>query len=324
MAPERASFAVARFVPLWSAMRLHRQVCVAAVLALSACEEDPFDAESPDCTWEGEMDGTAIELTEEGLTLRVCGDAQVWVQEGGDAVAISEFSVVAAPAAVLRTDDDRLVLGVTPDTPSLGLLVVPELLPGERTRNAYLDVNLDPSEIGTGPFDPLDPTSTSEYQTSFTLHSSDQEPVDVQLYFTNKGAGAWSMVPMAPGSTSDSQRALGTAELQFSVDGEFVSIRDGSFEDPVTAALSWEMHLESPPGGPSGFRATSVAGASSIEAFEQDGVASSRVTGVALTRRGEMVGFGDDGRTRTLGWVLDGLQGWLVPVGSPGARRAHG
>ena len=111
-------------------MLIHRQLCVAALFALSACEETPLDAEPPDCLWdESEENRSVMELNEDGLTLRVCGDAQVWVQDDGQAVAIRELSVVAGPASVLRTDDARPILGVTADEPTLGLLVVPELLP---------------------------------------------------------------------------------------------------------------------------------------------------------------------------------------------------
>lgn len=300
-------------------MRFRRQICVAALLALSACEEDSFDAEAPDCAWADDEGDGAIELTEDPLSFRVCGDAQVWVQEEGDPVAVREFSMVTTPAAVVRTESRNLVLGVTPDDPGLGLIVVPQLLAGERTRNVYLALNLDPSTFGAGPFDPLDPAGTSDYQTSLTLHASDREPVDLQLHFTNLGSGAWSMVPMAPGPPPGVLWPLGKAELQFSVDGTLDWVRHGTFEDPLLTGLSWEVHFEAPADGPRGFRTTSVAGASRVQAVEQDGVAASRLSGVALTRRGEMLGFGEDGRTQTLGWLLDGLEGWLVPVVSSGA-----
>lgn len=303
-------------------MRLSRQVYAAALLALASCEEQSLDLEMHDCAWDSEQDGGAIELSEEPQTLRVCGDAQVWVQEEGDAVALRDLSVVAAPAHALRTDDGRLVLGVTPESPSLDIIVVPELIPDERTRNVYLGLNLDPSGFWGVPFDPLDPSGTSDYQTSLTLHASGHEPVDIRLYFTNNGGGAWSMAPMAPGSTPGTQWPLGEAELQFSADGRLMSMHHGTFKDPVSPELSWNLHLEPPPEDRFRFRTTSVAGDSGVEDTEQDGVASSRVSGLAVTSRGEVVGFGVDGRTLTLGWLLDGLRGWVVPVGPRGEGEA--
>ncbi len=303
-------------------MSLHRQVCVAALLALSACEEaPPIDVEPINCTWEEDLVGGAMGLTEEPLAMQVCGDGQVWVEEEGEAVAIRELSVVAAPAQVLRTEDGRLVLGVTLEDPSLDLIVVPELVRGERTRNVYLGVNLDAQSLGVGWFDPLDPQATSDYQTSMTLYASDTEPVRAELFFANKGGGAWSMIPMVPivdGSFFGVLRPLGRAELQFNADGELESVRDGTFEDPVSAELRWEVHLESPPEGPSGFWTTSMVGGSRVEAFEQDGVAASKLSGIVLGSRGEVVGYGADGRAQTLGWVLDGIEGWLAPVGVRG------
>lgn len=296
-------------------MSLRRQVCVAALLALSACEEGPSGEDEPsDCTWEDDLGGGAMGLSEEPLAMRVCGGGQVWVEEEGEAVATRELSVVAAPAQVLRTKDGRLVLGVTLDDPSLDLIVVPELVRGERTRNAYLGVNLDAQSWGAGPFNLLDPILTSDYMTSMTVYGSDDEPVTVDMFFANKGGGAWSMIPMVDRSASGPMRGLGRAELQFNADGELESVHDGAFEDPVSAELRWEVHLESPPGGPSGFRTTSVAADSSVEAFEQDGVAASKLSGIVLGPRGEVVGYGEDGRAQTVGWVLDGIEGWLAPV----------
>ncbi len=183
--------------------------------------------------------------------------------------------------------------------------------PPVATTTADMDINLDPGEIGAGPFNPLDPEATSDYQTSATVYDSLGNAHDVQMFFTNNGAGAFEWHAMVDGSelnggTPGTLTEIADGTLGFDTNGnldtETLNASSADFQG-ATAGQSIQFDFGeaiTTDGGDGNNASTMVAGASTVESFDQDGREPGDLIDVITSENGTVSGLYSNGETEPL------------------------
>lgn len=290
-------------------MLLDRQRLVACLMMpLLGCAAGAEDSHAHQraCSVDDDLDGAPISILDGPVEIGVCGDGRLVTIDGATTRAVLEWS----DFETIETEFGAL-LGVSADAPELGPLVVPAGVVGEPTRNVYLSMNLNPGYPTAGPFDPRDPFTTCDYLTSMTVYGEEGMRMEVLVAFENRGGAQWAMYALSE-CEEYVPSLLGEATLQFSTNGELESVEGGTFLSPCSdnPDATWQVHLMGP-----GARTTSLAASSAVDAVENDGSESSALVGLVVTRRGEVLAsYADSVEPRSLGWVLDGIEGWLVPL----------
>ena len=168
-------------------------------------------------------------------------------------------------------------------------------------------MNLHSTDTFIRPFDPLSPSATSDYQTSFTVYGPMGEPCDIQLYMVKLGDTAWRAIPMYDRSTAGALEVLGECSLVFTADGALAPSSPCTVESPLHSqeAEPWELSF-SP-------ETTTRRSASQVYGVQQDGRERGELQGLDLTPRGEIQARYSNGVTDSW-WILDGVEGWLLSL----------
>ncbi len=186
-------------------------------------------------------------------------------------------------------------------------------LPPKATSMVSTTANLDASaEVPTLPWDPQNPTASSNLSTSMTVYDSLGKSHVVDLYFTKTGSGTWDVHALAKGDdvaggtpgqnfefatgqlTFDSAGALqdlqwnpaGTIDFEGATPGQAINI---DFGKPIAA-------------GGTGLGGTTQFGSTSaVSAQSQDGYNSGDLAGVKIDADGVVSGVYSNGQTVAAG-----------------------
>lgn len=205
-------------------------------------------------------------------------------------------------------DDNGDVVGAAGD------IQLPESVPPSATDAIDVAVNLDSDSDTSGPFDPLDPENTSDFQTSVVVHDSLGAQHEVNLYFVNNGAGAWDWHATVDGAeltggTADEQTQIANGSVSFTADGmldtettlastaDFVGAQPGQvltfdFGDSLTTD-----------GGDGTSGSTQYAQPSNLESISQDGQAAGDLIDITVAEDGSVYGVYSNGESEPLAKV---------------------
>jgi flagellar hook-basal body protein len=165
----------------------------------------------------------------------------------------AQTQLSVAPDGSLADSAGRQLLGYLPETHANGPCVVPLRAPSvsapEATTSVSIDMNLDPrSPIKF--FDVLDPDSTANGSTSFTVIDSLGAGHIIDVYFTNQGGNFWQYSVIADGSdvaggVPGDYNLVGEGWLQFTSDGALETATTPpvcpEFSGGATAALCFDL-----------------------------------------------------------------------------------
>ncbi|MGH1343532.1 MAG: flagellar basal body FlgE domain-containing protein [Nannocystales bacterium] len=292
-------------------MRVDRHLLAAVftTLVASGCgaSQDENEGLAPRACEGAGVAENPFELGNGDISVFVCGAGTVQVSDEGRVLDENELHLRVDEQGALVDEDDRSVLGVSVEVPTLSPVSVPLAIPGVATQTVELAVNLDRT-VPRLPFDPLDPVFTSDYQTSISIYDEMGVSVEVQVFFAQT-PDKWKVYPMAERGVEGQDELLGVVTLDFGADGELAQVEGEPLIAPWAEDNEAVWHLEFDPA-----RTTSVAGASSVRGVSSDGREPGVLRELTLSPRGEVVATYSNGRVVSAAWILDGLEGWLVPM----------
>lgn len=183
--------------------------------------------------------------------------------------------------------------------------------PPVATATADMELNLDPNDDTPGvAFDPLDPAATSDYQTNVTVYDSLGNAQDVQMFFTNNGAGAFEWRAMVDGSalnggTPGVLTEIADGTLGFDTNGNLdTETLNASSADFIGAtagqAIQFDFGEAITTDGGDGSGSSMVAGASTVESFDQDGREPGDLIDVITSENGTVSGLYSNGETEPI------------------------
>jgi flagellar hook protein FlgE len=171
---------------------------------------------------------------------------------------------------------------------------------------ASMTLNLNASDpVKPAVFDPADPITTSNFQTSMTVYDSLGKAHNVDVYFKNMGNGTWDFHALANGAeitggTPGTPVEIGTGSLTFDTDGKLVSqnvTASANFAGATqnqAIAMSFGDDIAS---GGTGLKGTTqfAATQSVVTARDIDGHASGNLIDIAIAEDGTITGKFDNG-----------------------------
>jgi flagellar hook protein FlgE len=173
--------------------------------------------------------------------------------------------------------------------------------------NALLNLDSHLSPLSSAGFNLTDPT-TYHSSTSVSIYDSLGNPHVLSSYYVKTGAGSWDVFAAVDG-TQVGAGAVGT--LNFKSDG---SIDTGATTLPFNLSATVTTGATSPFAFTMGFSGSTQFGSSfSVNALDQDGFASGRLTGFNISPDGTIEGRYTNGRTSVLGQVI--IAGFANPQG---------
>jgi flagellar hook protein FlgE len=172
------------------------------------------------------------------------------------------------------------------------------------TTAANIALNLDSRTIPATPvaFDPANPTATSQYQTSVTVHDSLGAEHSVQLYFTANATGGWDWNAMVDGGelaggTPGTAQVVGGGALTFNPDGTLATQAGSITANFLNAAGGQAIAFDFT-------GATQYAQAASVNATDVDGHASGSLTNLVISDNGLIQGVYDNGERIDLAQIV--------------------
>lgn len=187
-------------------------------------------------------------------------------------------------------------------------------LPATATTSVDMAVSLDANAtVIAAPWDPANPSTTSNFATSVTNYDSLGNPHDTTVYFRKTAVG-WDWHAMVDGGEI---APGGTAGVPFEgASGSLTFGTDGALTSDTTAASSWNFRgatagqaiafdfgTSTVEGGTGFDGSTGLAGTSHVVALAQDGFAGGSVSGIRVEADGTVTGVFSNGQLRTLGAV---------------------
>ncbi|MBS2022402.1 MAG: flagellar hook protein FlgE [Deltaproteobacteria bacterium] len=176
-----------------------------------------------------------------------------------------------------------------------------------------LKANLDASaNVIAAPFDPANPTVTSNFATSTTIYDSLGTAHQASVYFRKTGAGTWEYHMLTDGAgvqggTPGQPTEIGTGTMSFDAQGKLVDSTQSSSFNPNGAtqpqALTMDFGTSTTAGGTGIDGLTQYASSSTVTFASQDGWASGELSGVQIANDGTINGSFTNGQTRPLGKV---------------------
>jgi len=165
--------------------------------------------------------------------------------------------------------------------------------PPVATTTATITMNLGANDaVATAPFDPANPTTTSQYQTSMVVHDSLGNAHTIQMYFHNNGAGGWEYHAMADGKdvggTPGTPVEIGTGTLQFDTSGKLTAQTGAINASFAGAAPGQAIAMDF---GTS----TQTANADGVTAQKIDGHGSGNLSSLQIDADGKVQGVYDNG-----------------------------
>lgn len=202
--------------------------------------------------------------------------------------------------------DGAAILGRNSDDFAFGaVMMADDPAPVIPTRAVWLRANLDSGEASVGaPFDPVNPSGTSSFTASVSLVGLAGEVHRVDLYFANAGGGHWEAFALGQ-ARPEVDPVLGHGTLSFNDDGTLVALDFPPLVSPwrSTAFPTWVLDLRG---------VSSLPAASHVNSIHDNSQPASPPTERVLTSAGELVTRYRDGRQRSSGFILDGIQARVV------------
>ncbi|MBX3186751.1 MAG: flagellar hook protein FlgE [Labilithrix sp.] len=192
---------------------------------------------------------------------------------------------------------------------SMGRIELPSApIPPKPTSTMKITANLDSSATPpTAPWDPSNPSATSNLATSMTVYDSLGTGHAVDVYFRKTGAGAWEYHVLAKGSDIEGGPPTGSVEiaggsLTFDSAGALESVASGpaavSFVGATAAQpLTFDFGTSTAAGGTGLDGLTQYGSASSVSSQSQDGYASGDLSGIKIGADGVVRGVYTNGQT---------------------------
>ncbi len=198
---------------------------------------------------------------------------------------------------------------------TLGDISVPTTpLPPKATTSFEVVANLDASETPPAlPWDPADPTNTSNFSTSTTLYDSLGNPHAAEIYYVNTGPGTWDYHAVVDGAevaggTPGTPFEFGSGSLTFDTNGYLQDhVAGASTVDFVGAtpgqAITFDFGTPISAGGTGIDGLTQFGSPSNVTSQEQDGYSSGALTGVQIDGDGVVNGIYSNGEQVALAQI---------------------
>ncbi len=186
-------------------------------------------------------------------------------------------------------------------------------LPPRPTGKIGLTANLDASATPpAGPWDPQNPSTTSNLSTSITVYDSLGKAHAVDVYFRAAGNGQWEMHALAKGSElaggpANQNVEIATGNITFTSSG---ALQDFQITSGGTAsfggaaanqAITFDLGKPIAQGGTGLGGTTQFGAASAITSQSQDGYTSGDLAGVKIEADGTVNGVYSNGQTVAAG-----------------------
>jgi flagellar hook protein FlgE len=183
------------------------------------------------------------------------------------------------------------------------------------TTTVTVKANLNSQDVvpTVTPFDPLNPTATSNFSTSTTIYDSLGAAHQVDLYFVKTSATQWAYHALTDGGgltggTAGTATEIQTGTLTFDAQGRYTTAPTptGTF-NPINATnpQALTFNFGDPTGGtPAGtglLGVTSFAQKSNASSVSQDGYASGTLNSMTIDRDGKITGAFSNGQSRVIG-----------------------
>ena len=179
------------------------------------------------------------------------------------------------------------------------------------TSNVAMTINLDSSAVTpTLPFDPVDPSGTSNFATSTTVYDSLGNSHRVDMFFRSNGAGAWEWHAMVDGGelsggTPGLETEIANGTLSFTTNGaldvESVGLSSADFAGATPGqAIAFDFGDAIADGGTGLAGTTQFAGPSTVNAATQDGFAAGTLVDVLVAENGTIQGMFSNGQQRAI------------------------
>jgi flagellar hook protein FlgE len=179
------------------------------------------------------------------------------------------------------------------------------------TTQAEMHVNLTATPGTNGPWNPADPSGSSDFQTSVTVYDSLGNAREVDMFFVNNGGGAWEWHAMVDGAelnggTPDTPTEIADGTITFDTDGNLdTETLNASSADFLGATPGQSIQFDfgtsiTTDGGTAGDASTQHAGASSVVSFDQDGREPGQLLDIITSDDGTVSGLYSNGETEPM------------------------
>ncbi len=179
-------------------------------------------------------------------------------------------------------------------------------LPPKPTSSFNVDANLDAGSVPpTTPWDPADPSKTSNYPTSTTMYDSLGQPHVVDVFFVNTGPGQWEYHAMTDGAevsggTPGTPQEIASGTLSFDGNGALAdSTAAGGVVDWAGATpgqtITFDFGTSIAAGGTGLDGITQYGSPNSVGQQTQDGYSSGSLSGVRVDPDGTVNGVYSNG-----------------------------
>ena len=194
------------------------------------------------------------------------------------------------------------------------LLVRPATSAPLATSTINARANLSPSDPLKGPFDPLNPTATSNMATAVQVYDSLGAAHSMQVFFTRTASGAWDWNALEDGAgltggTAGTMTSVASGTMTFDTQGRLTAMTQASTFNPIGAVNPQPLTFDfgDPTGGtPAGTGLkgiTQFASASANTFIGQNGYGAGSLSSVQVDTKGNVSGVFSNGQTRILGQV---------------------
>jgi len=190
---------------------------------------------------------------------------------------------------------------------TLATAALPPKATTSMTITANLDANATPPKT---PWDPQNPSTTSNFSTGMTIYDSLGNAHAVNVYFVNTAPGQWDYHALANGSevsggTAGQNSEIASGSLSFTSNGAIQSITTGSNSvtfngaNPQTLAMNLGSQIAN--GGTGLDGVTQFGSPSNVSSQSQDGFTSGDLSGVQVDANGKVSGVYTNGQTIAVG-----------------------
>ncbi|MDP1920108.1 MAG: flagellar hook protein FlgE [Myxococcales bacterium] len=182
------------------------------------------------------------------------------------------------------------------------------------TSEITMKAKLDPN-AAIVPFDPLNPTTTSNFSASVTAYDSLGQSYDVTVYWNRTATGAWDWHAMVPdgavltGGTAGQPTEIANGAMTFDTLGRLDTHTQTSSFNPLNAvnpqALTFNFGDDLTSGGTGldGVVQNIGGNGNELTFTNQDGYSAGSLASIQINNKGEVLGAFTNGRTRVLGQV---------------------
>ena len=206
------------------------------------------------------------------------------------------------------------VVGSTPGDLTFG----DSAWPAVATTTVGLKGNLSASTpIPVVPFDPLNPSTTSQASSSVTVYDSLGTAHQVDVYFVKTAAGAWDWHAMTDGGgltggTAGTPTEVANGAMTFDTSGNLSAMTTAATNfNPLNAVnpqpLTFNFGDPTGAGGTGLLGLSQFANGSGMTQTSQDGFAAGSLTHISIDKDGKVNGTFTNGQSRVLGAVATAL-----------------